>query len=133
MVDENKPKENKHYLLTPPELYKGLDAEFHFDTDPCPYPRPADFDGLVSDWGKSSYVNPPFYGGATAWVRKAIEENKHGKTVVLVFPLDKWVGRLIDAGAELRNLGDIFGLATEDNTPGKGTGRHIMAFILKGS
>ena len=30
----------KHYWLTPPDLYAALDAEFQFDFDPCPYPRP---------------------------------------------------------------------------------------------
>ena len=27
------------YWITPPDLYERLDAEFHFDFDPCPYPR----------------------------------------------------------------------------------------------
>jgi hypothetical protein len=52
--------DGKHYWLTPPELYAQLDAEFNFDFDPCPYPKPDDFDGLTCEWGKSSYVNPPF-------------------------------------------------------------------------
>ena len=41
--------DGKHYWLTPPELYAQLDAEFHFDFDPCPYPKPADFDGLTCE------------------------------------------------------------------------------------
>ena len=68
--------------------------------------------------------------GATAWVRKAIEENRKGKRVVLVYPIDKWILMLLAAGARVENLGDIKWLATEDGTPGKGTGRHIAAFIL---
>lgn len=30
----------------------------------------------------------------------------------------------------VRNLGDVKWLATEDGSQGKGTGRHIAAFIL---
>jgi hypothetical protein len=67
----------------------------------------------------------------TAWARKAIEENRAGKTVVLVYPVDKWILMLIAAGAEVRNLGDVKWLATEDGSAGKGTGRHIAAFVLK--
>ena len=52
--------DGKHYWLTPPALYAALDAEFHFDFDPCPYPLPEGFDGLTCEWGQSSYVNPPF-------------------------------------------------------------------------
>ena len=26
------------YWLTPPDLFKKLDDEFHFNFDPCPYP-----------------------------------------------------------------------------------------------
>lgn len=112
--------------------------EFNFDFDPCPYPKPDDFDGLTAEWGSSNYVNPPFgvvmhdgkTKGATAWARKAIEEYKKGKKVVLVYPIDKWVLMLIDAGAQVRNLKDVKWCATEDGKPGKGTGRHIACFIL---
>lgn len=132
-------KDGKHYWLTPPELYQDLENEFHFDFDPCPYPKPEDFNGLSVEWGNSNYVNPPFGSfmqdgkkkGVTAWARKAIEENKKGKQVVMVFPIDKWVLMLLAAGAEVRNLGDVRWHAIEDGSRGNGTGRHIACFILR--
>jgi hypothetical protein len=131
--------DKKHYWLTPKDVYDKLNEEFKFDFDPAPYPKPDNFDGLTCEWGKSSYLNPPFGSiihqgkkkGATAWVRKSIEEHKKGKDVVFVYPIDKWILMLLKEGAEVRNLGDIKWLATEDNSQGKGTGRHIACFILK--
>jgi len=131
--------DQKHYWLTPTELYERLDAEFNFDFDPCPHPKPDDLDGLTCEWGASSYVNPPFGSvvhqgkkkGMTAWVRKALAEHAKGKRVVMVYPLDKWILMLLTAGAKVRNLGDVKWLATEDGSPGKGTGRHIACFILE--
>lgn len=91
----------------------------------------------------SVYCNPPFGSiihqgkkkGPTAWVRKSIEEWGKGKTVVLVYPIDKWVLMLLKTilgeQAQVRNLGDVRWLATEDGSRGKGTGRHIACFILK--
>ena len=122
--------DGKHYWLTPPDLMEALRAEFGFDFDPCPYPKPDDFDGLTADWGLSTYVNPPFKG-PTAWVRKAIVENQQGKRVVFVFPIDKWIHLLLEASAKVRNLRDVRWCAIEDGQPGKGTGRHIAAFILE--
>jgi hypothetical protein len=123
-------KDGKHYWLTPPDLMAKLEAEFHFDFDPCPYPQPDGFDGLVVPWGQSNYVNPPFKG-PTKWIRKALAEHAEGKQVVLVFPIDKWIHWMIAAGAEIRNLGDVRWLSTEDGQAGKGTGRHIACFILR--
>ena len=129
-----------HYWLTPPDLYERLDAEFHFDFDPCPYPLPFGFDGLTCEWGRSNWVNPPFgsiihHGkkkGPTAWVRKALSERSKGRGSVLVYPVDKWVLMLLAAiGTEVRNLGDVRWLSIENGLPGKGTGRHIAAFVLK--
>ncbi len=136
---ENGAKDGKHYWLTPPKLMAELQLEFEFNFDPCPYPKPDDFDGLSAEWGTSNYVNPPFgvvmhdgkKKGATAWVRKAITEHKKGKRVVLVYPVDKWVLMLLDAGAKVRNLHDVKWCAIEDGQPGKGTGRHIACFILE--
>lgn len=132
--------DGRHYWITPPELYAALDAEFNFDFDPCPYPRPEGFDGLTCEWGQSNYVNPPFGSiihqgkkkGPTAWIRKAIVEHAKGKRVVLVYPVDKWVLMILSViGSTVRNLGDVRWLSTEDGQPGKGTGRHIAAFILE--
>lgn len=138
--------DGKHYWLTPPDVYAKLDVEFAFTFDPCPFPKPADFDGLTAEWGASNYVNPPFGSilhqgpsdrkpkkkGPTAWARKAITESRKGKRVVLVYPIDKWVLMLLAAGAKVRNLGDVRWLAIEDGSAGKGTGRHIACFVLEG-
>lgn len=132
--------DQKHYWLTPPALYASLDSEHKFTFDPCPFPKPIDFDGLTCEWGESNYVNPPFGSivhqgrkkGPTAWARKAIIEAKKGKRVVLVYPIDKWVLMLLAAGAKVSNLGDVKWLATEDGSEGKGTGRHIACFVLEG-
>lgn len=135
----NGAKDGKHYWLTPSDVYDKLDSEFNFDFDPCPYPKPDDFDGLTIEWGQSNYVNPPFGSiihegkkkGPTAWARKAIIEAQKGKQVVLVYPIDKWVLMLLAAGAEVRNLYDVKWEAIEDRQAHKGTGRHIACFILK--
>ena len=140
-------EDGKHYWLTPPDLYAQLNEEFGFDFDPCPFPKPNDFDGLTCEWGKSNYVNPPFGSimhqgpndkkpkkkGPTAWIRKAIEEQKKGRGSVVVFPLDKWVLMALEAcgvETEVRNLGDVKWVATEDGSVGKGMGRWIACFVF---
>src|SRR3990167_10182337 len=96
----------KNYWLTPKKHYKVLDDEFHFDFDPCPFPKPDDFDGLTAEWGNVNYVNPPFKkedgGGIAYWITKGIEENKKGKTVVFLIHVDRAIMKLIKAGAEIR-------------------------------
>lgn len=131
--------DGKHYWLTPPLLMAELQEKYQFDFDACPYPKPIEFDGLTGEWGLSTYVNPPFGSiihegkkkGPTAWMRKAIEEHKKGKRVVVVYPIDKWILMMIEAGAKIENLGDVRWHSTEDNLPGKGTGRHIAKFVLE--
>ena len=134
--------DGKHYWLTPPDLYAELNSEFGpFDFDPCPWPKPDDFDGLTCEWGQRNYVNPPFGSlmhngrkkGPTAWMRKAIEEQRKGKLSVVVYPVDKWILMMLDVtgAVNVRNLGDVRWIATEDGSQGKGTGRHIAAFILR--
>jgi hypothetical protein len=135
---EGNSKNGKHYWLTPKWLMKTLHDRFQFNFDPCPYPKPDEFDGLNCEWGTSNYVNPPFgviiqngkKKGQTAWARKAIEEYKKGKKVVMVYPIDKWVLMMIEAGAKIENLKDVKWESIEDGSAGNGTGRHIAMFIL---
>ena len=135
--------DGKHYWLTPwdePAIAQLVADYGPFDFDPCPCPKPDDFDGLTCEWGQRNWVNPPFGSimhqgkkkGPTAWMRKAIEEQAKGKLSVVVYPVDKWVLMMLKAtgAVNVRNLGDVRWLATEDGTKGKGTGRHIAAFIL---
>lgn len=68
---------------TPEHVYNALNQEFGFDFDPCPLN--ADFDGLSIEWGKSNFVNPP-YSKLYPWCRKAHEEFKKGKLVVMLIP-----------------------------------------------
>lgn len=136
-------RDGKHYWLTPPELFEELREEFGEMYDPCPYPRPPGFDGLSSEWGPVNYVNPLFITvrdadgrrvGMTAWIRKAIEEQAKGRTSVLVFPQHRWVHMLVEAGAEMRSIGDVRWIATEDGSQmDVGCTSPIMLFILRGN
>lgn len=131
-------EDGQHYWLTPPSLMEELQTEFSFDFDPCPYPLPEGFNGLTCEWGQSNYVNPPFGSvivngkkkGPTAWARKAITENRKGKTVVMVYPIDRWILMLLEAGAEVRNLGNVKWCSTETGKEGNGTGRDVACFVL---
>ena len=69
---------------TPRALYQALDAEFHFDHDPCP--SAPIFDGLKTDWGKVNFVNPPYGSEIGKWIEKGYEEFLEGKTVVFLIP-----------------------------------------------
>ena len=113
-----------------------LQEEFRFEFDACPYPRPAGFDALKEEWCSPAYCNPPFRvadmgAGPTAWARKAIAESKKGKTVVYLYPMDKWVLEMVQAGAELRPCPPILWIDPRGRR-GKAGGRGHMLFILRG-
>lgn len=57
--------------------------------DPCTLSKGElrDFDGLGSNWKDKTFVNPP-YSNPLKWVKKAIEENKKGKTIVMLLNMD---------------------------------------------
>ena len=69
---------------TPRSLYQALDAEFHFDYDPCPVnPK---INGLESEWGNVNFVNPPYGREITRWIQKGYQESLKKKTVVFLLP-----------------------------------------------
>lgn len=89
---------------TPQKLYAELDAEFHFDDDPCPLKGELLSDGLSRDWGSVVFMNPP-YSDPEPWVRRAYESSLQGKTVVALLRGDtstQWFHEWVLPYAELR-------------------------------
>lgn len=90
---------------TPQELYEALDKEFHFNDDPCPL-QP-DNDGLMREWGSSTYCNPPYGRGITRWLKKAQEEALKGKIIVCLIPSrtdTRWWHHYVMGAREIRFL-----------------------------
>lgn len=134
--------DGKHYWVSPPELLEPIKAEFGQDLfDPCPFPLPEGFNGLTRAWKKVNWLNMPFGSiiidgkkkGPTPWIRKAIEEQARGNTTLIPWPMDGWFHMLLAAGVEIRSLGEVKWLATEDGTPQKGSSRKIVLFVLRGA
>ena len=89
---------------TPKEVYDKLNAEFHFDFDPCPLFYKVD--GLKIEWRKSNFVNPPYSRKIKeAFIKKALEESKKGKRCVMLLPVStstKIFHEVILPNAEIR-------------------------------
>ena len=71
--------------------------------DPCPLNPSPTVDGLKLEWKDKTYVNPP-YSNPKAWVSKAIEESKKGKTIVMLLRVDtstEWFKMLVEAKAHI--------------------------------
>lgn len=100
---------------TPQTLYNKLDAEFHFNLDPCAneenhkcenYYSKSD-DGLIREWGGYRvFCNPP-YSGIKEWCEKAYNEVSYGdcELVVMLVPArtdTKWFHEWCYGKAEIR-------------------------------
>ena len=88
-------KGNKDQWATPSWIKKIFEGWF----DPCT--MELDIDGLGSDWYDKTYVNPP-YSKPLKWVKKAVEENKKGKMIVMLMRMDtstEWFKILQEAKA----------------------------------
>lgn len=97
--------------MTPKEVYEPLHKEFNlhkefkFNFDPCPITwKEGDPDALQMEWGSSTFCNPP-YSRVNEFVKKASEESKKGKTIVLLINVatdTRWFHEYIYNKAEVR-------------------------------
>lgn len=86
---KNRNLEHKDDWATPKDFYEKLNQEFQFDFDPCPFQHDTSlWDGLNVEWGGVNFINPPYSRALKeAFVKKAIEESKKGKTCVMLLPV----------------------------------------------
>ena len=87
---KNRNLDNHNDWRTPDYVYRELDKEFKFDFDPCPLHNDFErWDGLKEDWnGTSIFTNPPYNRKIKeAFIHKAVEESRKGKTVVMLLPV----------------------------------------------
>lgn len=105
---------NSDEWATPQWLYDELDAEFHFNLDPCATADnnkcskfyTAKEDGLKNSWGGYTvFCNPP-YSQIDKWVEKAFRETRtDDTTVVMLIPSrtdTKYFHRFIYQRTEIR-------------------------------
>jgi len=92
MISETLYSSKSDEWYTPQKLYEELDAEFHFNLDPCATPESAkcemyytkEQDGLSQKWGGNRvFCNPP-YSEINKWVEKAYRETREDNTLVVM-------------------------------------------------
>ena len=99
---------------TPQYLFDELDAEFHFNLDPCALSENAkcdnyftpEQDGLSQDWsGYRVFCNPP-YSQIAKWVEKCYREATKDNTLVVMLlncrPSTRYFHNFIYRRAEIR-------------------------------
>jgi phage N-6-adenine-methyltransferase len=100
---------------TPIDFFNEINKEFYFNFDACASEQNAkckqycskEQDGLAQQWGDRTWCNPPYGREIGRWVRKAYEESRAGKLVVMLIPArtdTKWFHEYIynKAGVEIR-------------------------------
>lgn len=86
---KNRNLEHKNDWATPKYLIEQLREEFWEMFDPCPFQCDLNkWDWLKNDWKEVNFINPPYsLDLKVAFVKKAIEESKKGKTCVMLLPV----------------------------------------------
>lgn len=82
-----------------PKKYRDM---FSKCFDPCP--SVPDFDGLAIEWHQVNFVNPP-YSRKIAWIKKAMQQMKKGRTSIMLLPTATdaaWFHDLIMKFAKIR-------------------------------
>lgn len=93
MINHGLFSSNSNEWATPKEFFGALDAEFHFNLDPCATESNAkcerfytiEDDGLTKSWGGARvFCNPPYGRELHKWVKKCYEESRKPDTLVVM-------------------------------------------------
>lgn len=86
---KNRNLDHKDDWGTPSDFYNKLNEEFDFNFDPCPIEHDIKkWDGLKTEWGERSFINPPYSRTLKeSFIKKAVEESKKGKLCVMLLPV----------------------------------------------
>lgn len=93
MINKGLFTSNTNEWATPKAFFAELDAEFHFNLDPCATPENAkckrfytiEDNGLTKNWGGARvFCNPPYAREIGKWVKKCYEESRKPDTIVVM-------------------------------------------------
>jgi hypothetical protein len=64
---------------TPKGVYEALDAEFHFNDDPCPLYGASGEDGLAREWGGGNIRQPALWSSHWRVDRQGVRRSPQGQ------------------------------------------------------
>lgn len=115
---------------TPPDLFRALDAEFHFTLDAAANDKNAkcakyftpETDALTQSWKTEGAVwcNPPYGRGIGKWCEKAYQTALDGQTVVMLIHArtdTAWFHDWVYGKAEIRFLRSRLHFTDSDGNP----------------
>lgn len=114
---------------TPLDLFRALDNEFGFRTDPCTTPDnplgtevfyTKEQDGLDKGWIEPVFINPPYGQEIVQWIRQASFRASQGcSPIVMLLPArtdTRWFHNYIYGKAEIRFLKGRLKFGEADNS-----------------
>lgn len=134
----------KDLWQTPKEIFKHLNKEFYFTCDVAANENnrlvahyiDERVNALDSDWGSINWCNPP-YSDITPWVRKATEQHRQNKTIVMLVPANtsvKWFKLAYESCNEVRFIsGRISFINADTKKPVNGNNKGSVLFIWRGN
>lgn len=98
---------------TPQDLFDKLNNFYQFQLDVCATEKNAkcpnfispEQDGLLQDWAKVNWMNPPYGREISHWIKKAFKEAEKGNKTVALLPSrtdTKWFHDYIYRKHEIR-------------------------------
>tara|TARA_R100000544_G_C2208799_1_gene50776 strand:- start:46 stop:543 length:498 start_codon:yes stop_codon:yes gene_type:complete len=146
MNTENKSftdKNIKDLWQTPRGLFHKLNEEFLFECDVaasdknhfCSNWITEKTNALTCDWMGVNWCNHP-YSDITPWIKKAIEQHKKGRTIVMLVPADtsvKWFKLAYDSCNKVRFIsGRISFINADTQKPVNGNNKGSVIFVWDG-